>query len=686
MNIKNETNIKFKREKEEYKYQKEYNISNVDCASCALKIEDGLNAHPDLKARYRFEQDKLIIKSNNKINDQEIDKIVRDKEKQAKISLDEIEEENNSIIPLLIVFALFLITKFILPFENLKIAIYIVLYIYIGRNVLSAAFNNIRKGDIFDENFLMSLATLTALVIGYYDEAVAVMMFYELGEFFQDKAVSKSKKSIKAIMDLSIPYTNLLENGKIVSVLSKNVQLGSTIVVRKGEKVPIDGIVISGNSQFDTSSITGESIFTEVKENSKVTSGFLNMGSEVRIKTTSSFSNSTTNKMKELIEEANDKKAPTEQFITKFSKIYTPSVVFAAILLAIIGSLITGEWQVWLTRALVFLVVSCPCALVLSVPLTYFASIGKASSMGILVKGSEYLDKLNDIKIINFDKTGTITDGKLQIINYQADDFQLKLASSMEILSNHPISNAFKEVFKKAIFTELQVEEITGRGLKTHYQNQDYYLGSNKLATDLNLILEDNSSQNLIIYLMTKHEVIATFELGDKIKNEAATTLELLSNNYQLNVLSGDSQLRANILKESLTLDNVYGNLDPLEKADIVKKQPEAKLFIGDGINDGVVMKQADLAISMGGIGSDVAIEASDIVFMDDDLAKLDTLFKLAKKNKRILSQNISFILIVKAITLILGAMGYANMYAAVFADVGTALIAVLNATRISKV
>lgn len=577
------------------------------------------------------------------------------------------------------------------------LAIYLPSYLIVGIEPLFKACRNILKGKIFDENFLMSIATIGAFVIGQYPEAVAVMLFYQIGELFQDIAVNRSRKSITELMDIRPDYANLMKNGNIEIVDPFDVAVGDTIVIKVGEKIPVDAVVTKGSSYIDTSALTGESLPREVTEGSELLSGCINTGGVLEARVTRLFGESTASKILDLVENASNNKSKSENFITKFARFYTPAVVLAAILLAVIPPVFDGLWNEWVYRALTFLVVSCPCALVISVPLSFFGGIGNASKNGILVKGSNYLEAVTNIDTMVFDKTGTLTKGNFTVKEIVAETMSeselLELAARVESMSNHPIAKAVLRAYGKEtekINTE-SYKEIAGKGISVEKDNHNILVGNSKLMKSNRILIPDVDKAGTILYVAVDGEYEGYLLIADSVKSDAVQAIELLKKSgvKKTVMLTGDNDRIGKEVANELGLDKAYTELLPFEKVEKVEellKETKGKLaFVGDGINDAPVLARADVGIAMGGVGSDAAIEAADIVLMTDEPTKIYSLIKIADKTLRIVKQNIWFSLIVKFIVLILSAAGFADMWMAVFADVGVSVIAILNAVRALK-
>ena len=581
-----------------------------------------------------------------------------------------------------------------------QVMLYVISYLIVGFEVLKKAVINIVHGEFFDENFLMGIATIGAFAIKEFPEAVAVMLFYQVGEYFQSYAVKKSRKSIASLMDIRPDYANLKVNGNIEKKSPEEVKIGDTIVVKPGEKVPLDGIVTEGNSMLDTSALTGESVPREVNINDNILSGCINLNGVLEIKVEKEFGESTVSKILDLVENATNKKAKTENFITKFSKYYTPIVVFLALIIAFIPPIITKtEMLDWVYRALTFLVVSCPCALVISVPLSFFSGIGSASKKGILVKGSNYLEILSKTEIAVFDKTGTLTKGVFdvqKIANEKDVDKNelLELATYCESYSNHPISLSIQKAYGKEIDKKRIIEskEVAGKGIISKIDNKEVACGNIKLMEILGIKnIKETDEIGTIVYVAIDKKYAGYILISDEIKEDSKKAIQDLKKAgvKKTVMLTGDNKEVAEKVNKELNLDVVYSELLPVDKVNKVEellknKKEESKLaFVGDGINDAPVLARADIGIAMGGLGSDAAIEAADIVIMTDEPSKIATAMKISRKTLKIVYQNISFALIVKIGVLILSAFGLASMWLAVFADVGVTVLAVLNSFRV---
>ena len=583
--------------------------------------------------------------------------------------------------------------------------LFMIPYLIVGWDIIYRAVRNISHGQVFDENFLMCIATFGALGVKEYSEAVAVMLFYQIGELFQSYAVNRSRQSISAMMDICPEYANIEEDGKLKQVDPDDVEIGTEIVIKAGERVPLDGVVVSGTSFVDTSALTGESVPREVTEGSEIISGCVNGSGLLKVRTTKEFDDSTVAKILELVENASSKKAHVENFITKFAKYYTPIVVCAAVVLAFLPPIILGGgFAEWIQRACIFLVISCPCALVISVPLGFFGGIGAASKQGVLVKGSNYLEALSEMKTIVFDKTGTLTKGEFVVSEVIPNGWEkeglLEVAALAEGYSDHPISAALKKAYEEAELGELsmdrveQAEEIAGHGIKAKIDGRVVYAGNAKLMEEKGVEYEPCTVPGTVVYLAAEKEFLGTIVISDTVKPEAKRAIAQLKQSgvKKTVMLTGDRKDVGEAVAESLGIDEVYTDLLPGDKVDKVEAllgelgEKEKLGFVGDGINDAPVLSRADIGIAMGSMGSDAAIEAADVVLMDDNILKISSIMRIAGKTLRIVHQNIVFALGVKVLVLILGALGMANMWEAVFADVGVSVIAILNSMRTLKV
>ena len=606
-------------------------------------------------------------------------------------------------IKIIISFVLFLVSL-IVHFENewINIGIYIISYLIVGLEIILKAIKNIFRGEVFDENFLMTIATIGAFIIGEFPEAVAVMLFYQVGELFQSYAVDKSRKSITSLMDIRPDFANIKNNGEIVKVDPDEVNIGDIIIVKPGEKVPLDGTIIDGNSMIDTSALTGESVPREISVGDDILSGCINQNGVLEVKVTKKFGESTVSKILDLVENASSKKSKSENFISKFAKYYTPIVVIIAILLAIIPPIIFKgtDFTEWLYRALTFLVVSCPCALVISIPLGFFGGIGGASKLGVLVKGSNYLEALSKTEIVVFDKTGTLTEGVFEVQKVDPVDISkeelVKYAAYAESFSNHPIANSLKKSYGMDIESKAisETHELSGLGVNAIVEGRDVLVGNDKLMKEKNIKYTKCDEIGTILYVAIDNKFVGTIIIADKIKSDAKDAIEKLKKNNvkKAIMLTGDKKNVGESVAKELNLDEVYTELLPSDKVEKVEelmkgKSQKGKLaFVGDGINDAPVLAISDIGIAMGGLGSDAAIEAADVVLMTDEPSKVVDAIKISRKTMRIVKQNIIFAIAVKIIVLVLSAFGLSNMWQAVFADVGVSVLAILNALRVLRV
>ena len=600
----------------------------------------------------------------------------------------------------IIIGAAVLATAVLLSLNNewLQIALFIISYIIVGEDVVKRAVKNIFKGQVFDENFLMSIATIGAFFIGEYPEGVAVMLFYQVGELFQSYAVGKSRKSIASLMDIRPDYANVKKGDELVKVDPDEVQIGDIIVIKAGEKIPLDGKVIEGSSMIDTSALTGESVPREVEVGSDILSGCININGVITAEVTKEFGESTVSKILDLVENASSKKSNSEQFITKFARYYTPVVVIIAVFLAIIPPLVIdgATFSDWIYRALAFLVVSCPCALVISIPLSFFGGIGGASKKGVLVKGSNYLEALAETEIVVFDKTGTLTKGVFNVQEIHPEGVSkeelLELTAHAESYSNHPISLSLKRAYSKEIDNGRisDVEEISGHGVIATVDGKKVMAGNIKLMKMMDIPYFKGELIGTIVHVAVNNKYIGYIVIADEVKEDSAQAIKELkaANIKQTVMLTGDNKSIGSKVAKELGLDKVYAELLPADKVEKLEelfsqKSKKGKLaFVGDGINDAPVLARADIGIAMGGLGSDAAIEAADVVIMTDEPSKIATTMKISKKTLKIAHQNIVFSIGIKIIVLILSAFGITTMWAAIFADVGVTIIAVLNAFR----
>ena len=706
-------------------------IEGLDCPNCAAKVERKINTLEGIKeATVDFLGKKIVVLADE-ISENELVELIQtevDKiEDGVKVFVPKVqagesssEEEDTGKIKkklliggILFVLGIFVPKTLFIP----KLAVFLVSYLVIGGNVLLSAFKNILNGQVFDENFLMAIATIGAFAIGEYPEGVAVMLFYQLGELLQGIAVNNSRKSIVSLMDIRPDYANIKVGEGIKKVSPEEIKVGEIIVVKPGEKVPLDGKIVKGASTFDTSALTGESLPREAKAGDDVLSGFINKNGLIEIQVAKVFSESTVSKILYLMENAGSKKSKTENFITKFARYYTPAVVITALIVAIFPPLLIqgATFSDWIYRALIFLVVSCPCALVISIPLGFFGGIGGASRHGILIKGTNYLEVLNNLESVVMDKTGTLTKGIFKVTevnaenNIKINDFQnnkteltkpllLKYAAHIEKFSNHPIAQSIVAEYENSASkvdenVVKDFEEISGFGIKVNINNHQFLAGNSKLMNLENITFDKKENLGTAIYLAADGKYIGNILISDEVKEDSARAIKGMKENgvKEIVMLTGDNEAIGKNIAEKLGIDKVFTELLPNEKVEKLEeiyktKSEKGKVaFVGDGINDAPVLARADLGIAMGGAGSDAAIEAADVVIMNDEPSKIVTAIKIAKKTKEIVWQNITIAFAIKIVVMALGLFGDATMWEAVFADVGVALLAVLNATRVLR-
>ena len=622
------------------------------------------------------------------------------------------KKQKKMLIRILIAAAMLIALKLIPVTGILQLALYLVVYGIIGYDILKKAWKGILNRQVFDENFLMAVATIGAFALAIYErsgdyvEAIAVMLFYQIGELFQSYAVGKSRRNISALMDIRPDYANIERDGQLEKVAPDEVEIGSVIVVQPGEKVPLDGVILSGTSSLNTSALTGESLPRDAKEGDEVISGCINMTGVLRIQTTKEFGESTVSKILELVEDSSSHKSKSEAFISKFARVYTPAVCYSALALAILPPvvrLLTGnsaQWGEWIYRALTFLVISCPCALVISIPLSFFAGIGGASKEGVLIKGSNYLETLSQVKTVVFDKTGTLTQGVFEVSgvhhNEMEDEKLLEYAALAECASSHPISKSLQRAYGKEIDRDRvsDIQEISGKGISAKVDGHDVLAGNSKLMELNRIAFIDCHSVGTIIHMAIDGEYAGHIVISDVVKPHAKEAIERLKHSgvEKTVMLTGDTRRVAEQVAKDLDVDEVHSDLLPADKVAQVEKLLAAKgdrdklAFVGDGINDAPVLSRADIGIAMGAMGSDAAIEAADVVLMDDDPMKIAKAIRISRKCIGIVYQNIVFALVVKFACLALGALGIANMWVAIFADVGVMVLAVLNAIRALRV
>ncbi|WP_239255234.1 heavy metal translocating P-type ATPase [Listeria ilorinensis] len=701
--------------------QKEYLLNGLDCANCAMKVERGVAQLEGVKhCTVNFATTTLIAEIDQQ-EKQLVEKAIRAKVKQLEPEIDLTDKastgtktgghghdrQSDSIQVLLIRLAVsagfFAVGSLAELDDRLTMLAFLAAYLVIGGEVLLRAGRNITRGQVFDENFLMALATIGAFLIGQYPEGVAVMLFYQIGELFQTLAVDRSRKSISALMDIRPDYANLKENGKVVRVAPEQVTVGALILVKPGEKVPLDGEVESGHSMVDTSALTGESVPRSVEPGSEVLSGSINTSGLLTVRVKKAFNESTVSKILDLVENASNRKAPTENFITKFARYYTPVVVIVAVLLALVPPLVVpgATFSDWVYRALIFLVISCPCALVVSIPLGFFGGIGAAGRKGILIKGSNYLEALNDVRYVVFDKTGTLTKGVFEVTQIMPQngftrEQVLKTAAIAESHSNHPIAQSIKKAYQHDVSNEniSNYAEVAGHGVKGVNGGQSFLVGNAQLLEKEGVVFEPSLATGTIVFVAIDAVFAGTIIIADEVKSDSRQAISNLKAQgiRQTVMLTGDNAKVGQAVAKELGVDAVYSELLPQDKVTQIEQLIEAKderekvAFVGDGINDTPVLARADVGIAMGGLGSDAAIESADIVIMTDEPSKITTAIQIAKRTRKIVWQNIVFALAVKVFFLILGAVGIATMWEAVFSDVGVTLLAVLNATRVLNV
>ena len=687
--------------------KKEYVLRGIDCGNCAAKIERAVNQLEQVEsATVNLIAQKLTLETKSEDG---IDKEIIDLVDAIEPGIEVISEKKEEALPekrdwakeLLLAVMILFAFGFFLPEEYfwIRLVYYLTLYIIIGHKVLIKMVQNIQRGNIFDENFLMSIATLGAFLLGEFPEAVAVMLFYQIGEYFQDKATSQSRQSIAQLMDIRSVKAWRLEGGEAVQVDPETVRVADHILVKPGEKVPLDGLVRKGRSILDTSALTGESLPREIGVSEDITSGVINLTSPLVIEVRKTFSQSTVNKILELVENASNKKAETERMITRFSRVYTPVVVGIAFLLASLPPLLgLGEWSTWLYRALTFLVISCPCALAVSVPMSFFGGLGGASKLGVLVKGGNYLEALAKLDTVVFDKTGTITKGIFAVdtvVNAEGvEDDILYLAAHLESYSNHPIANSIRTAYGQEVDENRvsQITELPGQGMSGRVDGRQLYLGNARLMEVQGIAYPAIDSTGTVLYLAEDSHFLGYFLITDQVKE---TSIEALKDLQAVGIkktvlLSGDRQAVVDEFAQQFAFNDAFGDCLPQDKVstfeEILTQSQQAVAFVGDGVNDAPVLARADVGIAMGGLGSDAAIESADVVLMDDDLGKLPQVIRLAKKTVRIAQQNMTLAIVVKLIFLVLSGLGISNMWEAIFADVGVTLLAVWNALRTLRI
>lgn len=682
------------------------NINGLDCAHCAMKVEQEINKMDEVEdAMIIFSTETLKVKLNREMSDDEllkrlknvIDKVESGITLSMKKDIKVIEKPKLFVCKdhvELIIGTIIYIIGIILGGTKYDVFIFGIAYLLIGYKVLFKALKNIKRGQLFDENFLMCIATIGAFCISDYKEAIAVMLFYSIGEIFQAYAVNKTRTSISSLMDIKSEYANLVIDDTVKQVAPEEVKINDIILVKPGEKVPLDGIIVNGNSSLDTSSLTGETLPRNVDINDEVLAGVVNLTGVIKIKVTQAYENSTVSKILDLVENAASKKAPIEQFITKFARVYTPTVVFLAVALAVIPMLIFKDavFTDWLYRALTFLVVSCPCALVISIPLGLYAGLGKASKVGALIKGGNYLELLKDIDTIVFDKTGTLTEGSFEVVEVNDSDDLLMIGAYGERMSNHPIARSIVEKYGQEIDQSRisDFKEVAGKGIEVKIDNDLYHLGNKSYIEDMGYQVTNPTTVGTVVHITCNDEYLGNIVVADKIKDTAITGIKRLKQSgiKDTVMLTGDRKEVADDIASKVGIDRVYSELLPQDKVTKVEEliQDNKKTaFVGDGINDAPVLARADLGIAMGGVGSDAAIEAADIVLMNDDIDTIGEAIDISKKTNLILKQNVIFTLVIKIGVLLLTMFGLSNMWMGVFADVGVTLIAILNSMRILR-
>ncbi|HIR79313.1 MAG TPA: cadmium-translocating P-type ATPase [Candidatus Egerieenecus merdigallinarum] len=698
--------------------KKTYSLDQLDCAACAAKMEEAASQVPGVEElRINFLTKTMSLTASEDHFEQVAQNVMaacQRVEPECRVcevkqdtaahhghghahGHDHEEGEEHHSLALIGVGAVLFVTGLLLPAGLWRWVALIAAYVVAGGEVLLRAAKNILRGQVFDENFLMAVASLGAMLMGEATEAVAVMLFYQIGEWFQDRAVDKSRASIAQLMDIRPDHANhVLADGSVEVVPPQSLKAGDILLVKPGERIPLDGVILEGTSTLNTSALTGESVPRDVAEGDTVLSGCVNQTGVLRLRATGAYESSTVARILRLVEDSGERKASTERFITRFARWYTPAVCLAALLLALVPPLFVGEWTEWIKRALTFLVISCPCALVISVPLTFFGGVGGASRRGVLIKGANYLEQLAKTDIAVFDKTGTLTRGTFEVTaihpNQITEEELLELAALAESYSNHPISASLRAAWNRALDKNrvTDVQEIAGRGIHALVDGRPVYAGNERLMADVHVESRPCHRQGTIVHVALDGVYMGHIVIADRVKEGSAEAIaELKALGVARTVmLTGDQIAVAQSVAKELGVDEVHAELLPGDKVEqverLMKQKPEGAMlaFVGDGINDAPVLRRADLGIAMGGVGSDAAIEAADIVLMDDDPRKLPCAIRIARRTLRIANQNIIFALSVKAIILVMGAMGLANMWLAVFADVGVSFLAILNAMR----
>lgn len=684
-------------------------LVGLDCPNCAQKINQRVSKLSNVyESDMDFINKKMTVKADSNSVVEDIKRIVHELEPDVEVKpferhshTHEKKNRTREVLEIFVSLVLFILS-FIISADVPKLIISLLAFAVAGYGVVISAVRNLLKGEAFDETLLMTIASVGALCIGDVREGAAVMIFFRVGELFQDIAVEHSRKSITSLLSLKSDTVNIKVGNEIKEIETEKVQVGDIMVVRAGERVPIDGIIVNGSSAFDTSALTGEAIPVEAEENSEILSGSVNLTSVVEIKASKKYEDSTIAKILEMVENASGRKADAEKFITKFARVYTPIVVAAAALLVLVPSVITGfsQFSTWLYRGLLFLVISCPCALVISVPLSFFAGIGGASRKGILIKGAKNIESLSKLKSVALDKTGTLTEGKFKVVDIVPSgdkvqkDYILKLSAYAESMSTHPIAKSIVEEYKQPIDSDIlsNVVEEAGNGVKANVNGHEVLCGTRKLLEKNNISAELKYDNTTCVYVALDGECLGAVLLGDNIKPTSKSAIkQLKSKGISATLLTGDKKQTADNVAEKLGIDNVFSELLPADKVtkveELIKDETNRNVgFVGDGINDAPVIARADVGFAMGGLGSDVAIEAADVVLMNDDPMSIPLSVSISQKTMRIVKENIVFAIGIKVLVMLMGAFGIADMWEAVFADVGVSVIAILNSLRAMRV
>lgn len=684
-------------------------LVGLDCPNCAQKINQRVSKLSNVyESDMDFINKKMTVKADSNSVVEDIKRIVHELEPDVEVKpferhshTHEKKNRTREVLEIFVSLVLFILS-FIISADVPKLIISLLAFAVAGYGVVISAVRNLLKGEAFDETLLMTIASVGALCIGDVREGAAVMIFFRVGELFQDIAVERSRKSITSLLSLKSDTVNIKVGNEIKEIETEKVQVGDIMVVRAGERVPIDGIIVNGSSAFDTSALTGEAIPVEAEENSEILSGSVNLTSVVEIRASKKYSDSTIAKILEMVENASGRKADAEKFITKFARVYTPIVVAAAALLVLVPSVITGfsQFSTWLYRGLLFLVISCPCALVISVPLSFFAGIGGASRKGILIKGAKNIESLSKLKSVALDKTGTLTEGKFKVVDIVPNgdkvqkDYILKLSAYAESMSTHPIAKSIVEEYKQPINSDIlsNVVEEAGNGVKANVNGHEVLCGTRKLLEKNNVSAELKYDNTTCVYVALDGEYLGAVLLGDNIKPTSKSAIkQLKSKGISATLLTGDKKQTADNVAEKLGIDNVFSELLPTDKVtkveELIKYETNRNVgFVGDGINDAPVIARADVGFAMGGLGSDVAIEAADVVLMNDDPMSIPLSVSISQKTMRIVKENIVFAIGIKILVMLMGAFGIADMWEAVFADVGVSVIAILNSLRAMRV